>query len=205
MGTLLIAGAGRSQSPLIDQIVSRPSTPTSWCFPRNPRDLAPTSRTLHPPGSWAQGCLAIRGGFWYNSSCEHEAVAQWIERWVADPKVVGSSPIGFAHESRPASVGSLLWRGVRVVEGTRLENERGCKSLRGFESHPLRHEFRALSKDWLVSWRGRLVWPMALAWKAGKAQAFVGSNPTLSALGACLDTHGVLRAYPGWGTLVCLS
>ena len=32
----------------------------------------------------------------------------------------------------------LLWRDVRAVEGTGLENRRGA-SLRGFESHSLRH------------------------------------------------------------------
>lgn len=31
----------------------------------------------------------------------------------------------------------LLWRGVRVVYGSGLENRRGIISLRGFESHPL--------------------------------------------------------------------
>lgn len=33
-------------------------------------------------------------------------------------------------------------RGGRVVEGSGLENQRGA-SLRGFESHPLRHIFTA--------------------------------------------------------------
>ena len=32
----------------------------------------------------------------------------------------------------------LLWRDVRAVEGTGLENRR-CESVRGFESHSLRH------------------------------------------------------------------
>ena len=33
-----------------------------------------------------------------------------------------------------------VWRDVRVVEGTGLENRR-CGSIRGFESHSLRHIF----------------------------------------------------------------
>ena len=44
-------------------------------------------------------------------------------------RVVGSSPAGGAINK---------WRGVRVAEGTGLENQRG-ETYRGFESHPLRH------------------------------------------------------------------
>ena len=36
--------------------------------------------------------------------------------------------------------GDRTWRDVRVVEGTGLENRR-CGSIRGFESHSLRHIF----------------------------------------------------------------
>ena len=39
----------------------------------------------------------------------------------------------------------LVWRDVRVVEGTGLENRRGA-SLRGFESHSLRHFLYCLRK-----------------------------------------------------------
>ena len=58
------------------------------------------------------------------------AVAQWIERWVADSKDGGSRPSRHARsqvlqrEGQPDKVGLFLTgRGVRAVDGARLENE----------------------------------------------------------------------------------
>src|SRR5438874_1321355 len=46
------------------------------------------------------------------------AVAQWIERWVADPKVVGSSPISYAPAGLFQPSGRLLFGEVseRLME-----------------------------------------------------------------------------------------
>ena len=94
----------------------------------------------------------------WRSRFAHAPVAQGIERWVADPKAAGSNPARRTSDSPPGIRRAVLlsappfcrrlarprWYTSRVGEVSEwlkvpLSKSGEVMSLRGFESHPLRH------------------------------------------------------------------
>ncbi len=143
-----------------------------------------------------------RGDGRIGSAFRHAPVAQGIERWVADPKAVGSNPTRRTTScsstsaprraaSGPAPTDALWrppipvcytpeWRGVRVVEGAALEKR--CSDelpwVRIPPSPPAVWDLPGRP----LPWKGRIAWPSARDWKSRRRlHRLEGSNPSPSA------------------------
>ena len=79
----------------------------------------------------------------------------------------------------------MVWRGDREVHGAALE-KRSRISERGFESHPLRQEWKERCWSGLTGAPGERVSPLAT----------VGSNPTLSVKTLKLNSQNSLYTLP---------
>ena len=87
---------------------------------------------------------------------------------------------------RPTDGAFPWWRDVRAVEGTGLENRRRA-SVRGFESHSLRHIFNQWISYLQKYPRGRRGSP---AKGVGRVERREGSNPSFSAKRKALIFNG---------------